>query len=197
VGVLADGVLAVRGVEVIGVTTVALAEYLREIAPAVRLHELDRESFLAVNVVDCFVHDVDRDALVRKKASWLRLRRYSTTMYWVSDMVRSFWMKSIGPPSAAGVKTMPSVVPVTRSGVIQPWNMRSIPLGKVGVRPASPQEPAAIAGTLRWAKGLYPGNTRTLSGTHPVQWRDHSSFEGPYGTFRWLAIEVVELGPQA
>lgn len=54
-----------------------------------------------------------------------------------------------------------------------------------------------LSGTLRWAKDMYPANTRTLSGTYSVQWQDHSqSIEGPYGTFRWLAIEVVACGPQ-
>lgn len=54
-----------------------------------------------------------------------------------------------------------------------------------------------LSGTLRWAKDMYPANTRTLSGTYSVQWQDHSkSIEGPYGTFRWLAIEVVPCGPQ-
>ncbi|WP_456598803.1 hypothetical protein [Blastococcus sp. SYSU DS0616] len=48
-----------------------------------------------------------------------------------------------------------------------------------------------LSGTLRWARDMYPGNARTLSGTYPVRWHDHSSVEGPNGTFRWLVIEVV------
>jgi len=51
-------------------------------------------------------------------------------------------------------------------------------------------EGTTLTGTLRWAKGLYPGNTRTLSGTYPVQWQNYSSLDGTYGTLRWLAVEV-------
>ncbi|PRY37183.1 hypothetical protein LY71_12448 [Geodermatophilus tzadiensis] len=52
-------------------------------------------------------------------------------------------------------------------------------------------EGTTLTGTLQWAKGMYPGNTRTLSGTYRVQWRDYSILDGTYGTFRWLALEVA------
>lgn len=55
-------------------------------------------------------------------------------------------------------------------------------------------EGVTLTGILRWAKGLYPLNTRELAGNYRVQWNDYTCQEGGHGAFRWLAVEVEQAG---
>ncbi|MGY1777751.1 hypothetical protein ACI8AV_17985 [Geodermatophilus sp. SYSU D00804] len=51
-------------------------------------------------------------------------------------------------------------------------------------------EGVTLKGVLRWAKDLYPGNTRELTGKYPIRWNNYSELGGSHGAFRWLAIRV-------
>jgi len=51
-----------------------------------------------------------------------------------------------------------------------------------------------LEGTLLWAGGAYEENTLTLGGTYDLGWRPYSELGGPGGEFRWLAVQVGEIG---
>ncbi|MFI9150444.1 hypothetical protein [Streptomyces sp. NPDC053367] len=48
-----------------------------------------------------------------------------------------------------------------------------------------------LSGTLLWAGGAFPGNTRVLRGTYSLAWRPYAQLEGPAGEFRCLAVFVA------
>lgn len=47
-----------------------------------------------------------------------------------------------------------------------------------------------LGGTLLWAGGSFPGNTRVLRGSYTLVWRPYSHLEGPAGEFRCLAVFI-------
>ncbi|MFD1046481.1 hypothetical protein ACFQ1S_13420 [Kibdelosporangium lantanae] len=54
-------------------------------------------------------------------------------------------------------------------------------------------EGTTLTGNLAWANGMYPGNTRTLTGTYPLRWSAYSDLPHPNGTFRWVAASVCGI----
>lgn len=48
-----------------------------------------------------------------------------------------------------------------------------------------------LSGTLRWAEGTIPANTRTLQGTYPLDWKPYSNQPGNHGEFRYLAVHTT------
>lgn len=54
-----------------------------------------------------------------------------------------------------------------------------------------------LSGTLMWAGGDYPGNTRDLSGSYPMGWQPYSELPGANGEFRWLAVDIRPSAPMA
>ncbi|MFJ7158901.1 hypothetical protein ACIQUQ_28710 [Streptomyces sp. NPDC101118] len=51
-------------------------------------------------------------------------------------------------------------------------------------------EGRTLTGTLRWAGGAYPANTRRLRGRYTMTWQPYSELPGPGGAFRYLAVPV-------
>jgi hypothetical protein len=48
-----------------------------------------------------------------------------------------------------------------------------------------------LGGTLLWANGSYPANTRDIRGAYSLSWQDYSDPQGQTGgPFRYLALEV-------
>lgn len=54
-----------------------------------------------------------------------------------------------------------------------------------------------LSGTLLWAGGSYPDNTRVLRGTYTLAWRPYVQLEGPAGEFRCLAVFITPTPAQA
>ncbi|MFF9768180.1 hypothetical protein ACF1GT_16450 [Streptomyces sp. NPDC014636] len=45
-----------------------------------------------------------------------------------------------------------------------------------------------LSGTLLWAGGSFPDNTRVLRGTYMLAWRPYTRLEGPSSEFRCVAV---------
>lgn len=52
-------------------------------------------------------------------------------------------------------------------------------------------EGVELFGTLEWAGGAYPPNTRHLAGRYRISWQDYWNLDGPNGKFRWLLVQVI------
>ncbi|WEH40363.1 hypothetical protein [Streptomyces sp. AM 2-1-1] len=52
-------------------------------------------------------------------------------------------------------------------------------------------EERELSGTLLWAGGSFPANTRVLRGTYLLRWRPYAQLGGPNGEFRCLAVFVA------
>ncbi|WP_406361002.1 hypothetical protein [Streptomyces sp. NBC_01579] len=48
-----------------------------------------------------------------------------------------------------------------------------------------------LSGTLLWAGGSFPDNTRVLRGAYTLAWRPYMQLEGPGGEFRCLAVFIT------
>ncbi|GHF00691.1 hypothetical protein GCM10014715_66090 [Streptomyces spiralis] len=48
-----------------------------------------------------------------------------------------------------------------------------------------------LSGTLLWAGGTFPANTRVLRGAYTLAWRPYTLLDGPGGEFRCLAVFVT------
>ncbi len=48
-----------------------------------------------------------------------------------------------------------------------------------------------LSGTLLWAGGSSPDNTRVLRGAYMLAWRPYTQLEGPSGEFRRLAVFIT------
>ncbi|MER7468489.1 hypothetical protein [Streptomyces sp. NPDC097981] len=53
-----------------------------------------------------------------------------------------------------------------------------------------------LAGTLLWAGGSFPDNTRVLRGAYTLVWRSYTQLEGPGGEFRCLAVFISPKSAQ-
>lgn len=53
-----------------------------------------------------------------------------------------------------------------------------------------------LSGTLLWAGGSFPDNTRVLRGAYTLAWRQYTQLEGPGGEFRCLAVFIAPSAAQ-
>ncbi|MFJ4843198.1 hypothetical protein [Streptomyces sp. NPDC088746] len=53
-----------------------------------------------------------------------------------------------------------------------------------------------LSGTLLWAGGSFPGNTRVLRSAYTLAWRPYAHLEGPGGEFRCLAVFITPAPAQ-
>ncbi len=54
-----------------------------------------------------------------------------------------------------------------------------------------------LSGTLLWAGGSFPGNTRVLRGDYVLAWRPYTQQVGPNGEFRCLAVFIAPKPAEA
>lgn len=53
-----------------------------------------------------------------------------------------------------------------------------------------------LSGTLLWAGGSFPDNTRVLRGAYTLAWRQYTQLEGSSGEFRCLAVFITPSAAQ-